>query len=317
MNLFRKRNATTPDAPGERHCRGCGSALAEDQLACLECGAVDVAPEGRDRRWLLPTGALVGVGLFLVTSASFAATTALNTGDPAAIKPKPPAQVAQAPLPPASGDGTVPESSQSQNDHSKKGPDLGSLPSGGGGGGGGGAPAPPADSGGSNSGGAAGGGSSSGGSGGSSSGGSHGGSSGGGGSNGGSSGGSDSGGNGSKPDNPPPVKVAEWPDGAEGYTVIVYKFNGKSDAKQKAQEVAAKGLPAGILRSDRYPSLTPGSWLVYIGQFDSQKQAEKAAAKYENAGYPGEVQFVGQNQTPQSDPSADQAGTTTTTPQQP
>jgi cell division septation protein DedD len=111
------------------------------------------------------------------------------------------------------------------------------------------------------------------------------------------------------------VKVAEWPDGAEGYTVIVYKFNAKADAKQKAQEVAAKGLPAGILNSDKYASLTPGSWLVYIGQFDSQKQAEKAAAKYENAGYPGEVTFVGQTETPESDPSADGASTTPTTPQ--
>src|SRR4051794_32713742 len=143
MNLFRKRNATTSDEPGERRCRGCGSALAEDQLACLECGAVDVAPTRRDRRWMLPTGGVIGVALFLVTSASFAATTALNTGDPQAIKPKPPVQVAQAPLPPASGNGTVPESSQ---DDSKKGPDLGYLPSGGGGGG----AAPPASGGGSN-----------------------------------------------------------------------------------------------------------------------------------------------------------------------
>src|SRR3954463_13068729 len=143
MNLFRKRNPTTPAEPGERHCRACGGDLAEDQLACLECGAVDVAPSGRDRRWLLPAGGVIGVALFLVTSASFAATTALNTGAPEAIKPKPPAQVAQAPLPPASGDGTVPESSQ--DDESKKGPDLGDLPSGGGSG----DAAPPADDGGS------------------------------------------------------------------------------------------------------------------------------------------------------------------------
>jgi cell division septation protein DedD len=305
MNLFRKRNASIPAEPGERHCRGCGSDLAEDQLACLECGAVDATPTGRDRRWLLPTGGVIGVALFLVTSASFAATTALNTGDPEAIKPKPPIQVAQAPLPPANGDGAVPESSQ--DDDSEKGPDLGDLPSGGGGGGGGDA-APPADEG-ASSGAPADDGADSGNSGGSNSGGSNpGGSNNSGGSN------SNGGGTDTKPEPPPPVKVAEWPDGAEGYTVIVYKFNAKSDAKQKAQEVAAKGLPAGILQSDKYASLTPGSWLVYIGEFDSQKQAEKAAAKYENAGYPGEVTFVGQSETPESDPSADGASTT---PQQP
>ena len=307
MNLFRKRNATTPEAPGERHCRGCGSALAEDQLACLECGAVDVGADGRERRWLLPTGVLIGVAMFLVTSASFAATTALNTGDPQAVKQKPPPPMAQA-LPPASGDRTVPESAEEDNE---KGPDLGDLPSGGGGGGGADA-APPADDGGSNDAPADDGADSGGGGG---SGGSSGGGSGGSGGN--SGGGGSSGGSDPKPEpKPEPVKVAEWPDGATGYTVVVYKFNSKADAKAKAREVAGKGLPAGVLDSDKYASLTPGSWLVYIGQFESQKQAEKQAEKYENAGYPGEVTFVGQTETPESDPSADGSGTgTTTTPQ--
>ena len=305
MNLFRKRNATTPDAQGGRHCRACGNALADDQLACLECGAVDAAVEGRERRWLLPTGAVIGVALFLVTSGSFAATTALNTGDPEAIEQKPPPQVAQAAPPPASGDGTVPNSAEEDNE---KGPDLGDLPSGSGGGGG---AAPPADDGGdapaddgADAGGDSGGGSSGGGSGGS-------GDSSGGGSSG---GGGNSGGGSTTPDEPKPepepVKVSEWPDGTDGYTVIVYKFNDKDDAKAKAREVAANGLPAGILQSDKYASLTPGSWLVYIGQFDSQKQAERKAESYENAGYPGEVTFVGQTEAPESDPSADGASTT-------
>ncbi len=297
MSLFRKRNSNQ-EAPVERHCRACGSDLADDQLACLECGAVEGAGGGRDRRWLLPTGALVGIGLFLVSSASFAATTALRTGDPQAVKQKPPAPVAQAPLPPASGDGTVPNTAEED----KKGPDLGELPSGGGGGAPPAKAAPPADDGGA----------AAGDDGSADDGGSSGGGSSGGGSSGGGSGGGGSSGGGSKPDTPDepkPVKVSEWPDGTEGYTVVVYKFDTKSDAKVKAQEVARKGLPAGIVDSDKYPSLTPGSWLVYIGEFDDQKQAEKAAEKYENAGYPGEVTFVGQNETPESDPSAGGAGT--------
>jgi hypothetical protein len=291
MNLFRKRTASTPDAPGERRCRACSGALADDQHACLECGAVDAPVGGRDRRWMLPTGGLAGGALFLVTSASFAATTALNTGDPATIKKQPPA-VAQAPaLPPASGDGTVPNSAQ---EDSGKGPDLSDLPAGGSGGGGGAAP-PAADSGGSGD------------SGNSDSGNSDGGNS--------DSGNADSGnsnsgsGSGStptpkpKPKPKPEVKVAEWPDGFEGYTVVVYKFDDKAGAKAKAKEVAGKGLPAGIVDSDKYKSLDPGSWLVFIGQFDSSKQADKAGQKYENAGYPGEVTFVGQTETPESDSS--------------
>jgi hypothetical protein len=298
MNLFRKRTASTPDAPGERRCRACGNGLDDDQVACLECGAVDADAGGRERRWLLPTGGVIGVALFLVTSASFAANTALKTGDPETIKKQPPA-VAQAPaLPPASGDGSVPNSSKQDN---SKGPDLGDLPGPSGGSGGSGSTPPAGDtgSGGTDSGNSDSGGSGSGSSGGSSSGG---------------SGGGSSGGGTPKPDKPKPepAKVSEWPDGSEGYTVIVYKFDDKAGAKAKAREVAAKGLPAGILDSDKYPSLDPGSWLVYIGQFDSQKQAEKAGQKYENAGYPGEVTFVGQNKTPESDSSG--SGSSSTAP---
>ena len=112
MNLLRRKSATHAEAPAtaERPCRGCGDSLAADQVACLNCGAVD-EPARRDRRWMLPTGGVVGVALFLVTSASFAATTALRTGDPSAIKQDPP-QVAQAApaVPPASGDGSAPSS---------------------------------------------------------------------------------------------------------------------------------------------------------------------------------------------------------------
>jgi hypothetical protein len=305
MTLFRKSSAADA-APGERHCRGCGSALADDQLACLECGAVDASAGARERRWMLPTGGLIAVGLFLVSSASFAATTALNTGDPKAIKEQPPA-LAQAtpppaaPLPPVSGDGSAPQPSQ-------KGPDLGSAPSAAAP-----TPNPPAPSGGSNGGSNSGSGGSGSGSGSSGSGSG----SGSGSSNGGSNGNSNSGGN--KPSQPKPaaVKVNQWQPGTEGYTVIPagYQFDTKAEAKAKAREILGKGLPAGILNSDDFASLDPGSWLVYIGQFDSPKQAETAQAKYENAGYPGDVTFVGEKSSPQyQDP---QSGTASSTPPQP
>jgi hypothetical protein len=289
MTLLRKRTADDA-APGERACRGCGGSLADDQLACLQCGAVDEPAGGRERRWMLPTGGLVGVGLFLVTSASFAATTALNTGDPTAIKqPTPPAVVAQAPppatapLPPASGDGTAP-----------KVPDLAPAPAAP-------APAPKAPAAPATPKAPAAGGDSGGSSGGNSNG--------------------DSGSSGGKKDDktktPEPVKVATWPAGQEGYTVIVYKFDSKREAKAKASEVAAAGLPAGILDSSGFASLDPGSWLVYIGEFDSAKQADKAGQKYENAGYPGEVTFVGDTPSPEYQPPAEPApsGGDATTPQ--
>jgi predicted nucleic acid-binding Zn ribbon protein len=293
MPVFRKHTKTADAVPGERHCRGCGGPLADDQLACLQCGAVEDPAGTRERRWMLPTGALIGVVLLLVTSASFAATTALNTGDPTAVKKAPPPAVAQAqppppPLPPASGDGTAPPAPANPN---PKGPDLGAGPP---------PAAPPANGGGGSNGGG------------------HGHGHGNGNGNGNGNGGSGSGSKPTKPTpqpEPPPAKITQWAAGQEGYTVVVYTFDTKSDAKAKARDVAGKGLPAGVLNSDDFPSLDPGSWLVYIGQFDDPKKADKAQSQYQHAGYPGEVTFVGNTPSPAyQDPSANGSSTT---PQQP
>jgi hypothetical protein len=294
MTMFPKRNGrTTPVTadsgvpPAARSCRGCGDPLEADQLACLSCGAVDAPAGGRERRWLLPTSGVAAAALLLVTSASFATTTALRTGDPKAVKEKPPA-VAQA-IPPASGDGTAPGAATDPG----KGPNLDDLP-------GppasdaappaaGSKPAPPADDAGYDDGG----------------GGSTDDNSSGGGSGGNSSGGSGGSGD-SKPDkpDPKPVRVPEWPAGTSGYTVILgYKFNTKAEARAKAREVREAGLPAGIVDSDDYKSLEPGSWLVYVGRFSSAQQAENANDRYSRAGYPGEPTYIGQTEAPDSEPS--------------
>src|SRR5262245_32049402 len=115
---------TTPteEPSGERLCSSCGNKLDDDQLACLECGAVTATGSPRERRWLLRTSTVAGAALLLVTSASFAATTAMKSGDPHAMKPPPKPQVAQAPpaeIPPASGDGTAPEVDKSDKREKK------------------------------------------------------------------------------------------------------------------------------------------------------------------------------------------------------
>ncbi|MEA2481767.1 MAG: hypothetical protein QOJ07_3689 [Thermoleophilaceae bacterium] len=308
---------TTPTDDAGARCPGCGNAMEPDQLACLECGAVPAAGGRGDRRWLLPAGGVAGVALFLVTSASFAATTAMQTGDPHAMKPPAPAlaQAAPATPPPATaGIQAAPHSSKKSSGGSGSG-DTPPPPAA--------APAPAAPSGGA----AASGGSPAAPSGGSSgsSGGSSSGSSGGSGS-GGSSSGSGSGGSGSSSGSngsgttstTPPVKLTQWNDSPSGsYTVIVYKFNDEKSAKAKAKEVAAKGLPAGVLHSDDYESLDPGSYLVFIGQFDSAKQADKAQAKYDRAGYPGEVTFVGHQQSPDYQPPDTTSASTTPSQSQP
>jgi predicted nucleic acid-binding Zn ribbon protein len=266
------------DTPTERPCRGCGAPLEPDQLACLECGDVTVPERGRDRRWLFSTGGVAGIALFLVTSASFAASTALRTGDPHATKPAAATQpIAQVPAPQTpAADEAAAQAAREQEIQRKRekaaqekaaaaaaakpatpapaapapAAPAPAAP----------APAAPATPPAGN----------------------------------GSSGGDTT-------DTPPPTNVAltTWDDNEQGaYTVVVYKFPDKSGAKLKAQEVAGKDLPAGILHSDSYESLEPGSWVVFIGEFDTAAKAEAAQAKYDRAGYPGEVTFVGHQESP-------------------
>jgi len=80
--------------PVARTCATCGSALAEDQEWCLECGAAAVPPEERGG---LPgwrtAAAVIAVTLVMASGAVAAAYAALRGGDDA----PPPEQVAQAP----------------------------------------------------------------------------------------------------------------------------------------------------------------------------------------------------------------------------
>jgi hypothetical protein len=114
----------------------------------------------------------------------------------------------------------------------------------------------------------------------------------------------------------PNVKLTKWEDDPAGaYTVVVYKFPDKAGAKLKAQEVAQEKLPAGVFHSDDYESLEPGSWIVFIGEFDTADEASRAEAKYDRAGYPGEVTYVGHQESPGTDNQAAPAGNGETTPQ--
>lgn len=85
--------------------------------------------------------------------------------------------------------------------------------------------------------------------------------------------------------------VGDWPEGQDGWTVqlkTLLKDGTLPDAVSAAKDdVAAKGAPdVGALDSDSYPSLDPGSYVIYSGVFDSRKQAARAARKL-SKDYPG------------------------------
>jgi hypothetical protein len=79
---------------------------------------------------------------------------------------------------------------------------------------------------------------------------------------------------------PAPAPAAEgWPPGKSGFTVILASMPTKAAADDKLNAAKAAGVTsAAILHSDDFPSLKPGYWVVFDGQYDTIDQAQSQAA---------------------------------------
>ena len=53
----------------------------------------------------------------------------------------------------------------------------------------------------------------------------------------------------------------------------------REDAERLANEIAAKGVPVGILDSDDFESLGPDSFVVFSGQYSSRRLADEALSQ--------------------------------------
>jgi len=71
-------------------------------------------------------------------------------------------------------------------------------------------------------------------------------------------------------------EIADWPAGKDAWTVVLESSATRSAAEARASELAQQGIPVGILDSDDYGSLEPGRFVVFSGQYDSQRAAEQA-----------------------------------------
>jgi len=87
----------------------------------------------------------------------------------------------------------------------------------------------------------------------------------------------------------PPVPVATPADElpTPAWIVVVASKGAEAEAQEAAEAVAAHGHPAGVLRSDDYPSLAPGFWVAYAGPYDARRQAEAALDALDEAGVDG------------------------------
>lgn len=83
-----------------------------------------------------------------------------------------------------------------------------------------------------------------------------------------------------------------WPPGKSAFTVILASMPTEAAAQDKLQKAQEAGITgAAILKSDDFPTLNPGYWVVFDGQFDtvelaqSQAEADRAKGEFTDA-YP-------------------------------
>ena len=70
-------------------------------------------------------------------------------------------------------------------------------------------------------------------------------------------------------------EIADWPAGKDAWTIVLESSSTEEAATARAQELIGQGIPVGLLNSDDYPSLEPGRWVVFSGQYDSQRAADQ------------------------------------------
>jgi cell division septation protein DedD len=83
----------------------------------------------------------------------------------------------------------------------------------------------------------------------------------------------------STPTPAPSTTPSGWPPGKSAFTVILASLPSKAAADDKLKSAQAAGITgAAILHSDDFPTLKPGYWVVFDGQYASIDQAQSQAA---------------------------------------
>jgi SPOR domain len=78
----------------------------------------------------------------------------------------------------------------------------------------------------------------------------------------------------------PPTSGATdtWRDGVSAWTVIVASATDQAAAIAFRNKVNATGRSAGLIESDLYSTLSPGLWVVFVGEYTSRATALSQAA---------------------------------------
>jgi hypothetical protein len=71
-------------------------------------------------------------------------------------------------------------------------------------------------------------------------------------------------------------EIADWPAGKDAWTVVLEAAGTREAAEARANELAQQSIAVGILDSNQYSSLEPNKFVVFSGQYDSQRAADQA-----------------------------------------
>lgn len=74
----------------------------------------------------------------------------------------------------------------------------------------------------------------------------------------------------------PSSTVGSWPAGESAWTVVLHSSRRRAGATARAERLSQGGTDVGILDSDDYKSLRSGYFVVFSGQYDTQRAAENA-----------------------------------------
>jgi hypothetical protein len=104
-------------------------------------------------------------------------------------------------------------------------------------------------------------------------------------------------------------EIADWPEGKDAWTVVLESAATRAAAEDRANELASQGVPVGILDSNGYGSLQPNKFVVFSGQYDSQRAADQALQDLASQITGGYVRHIvpstgGASATPSATPSA-------------
>jgi len=88
-------------------------------------------------------------------------------------------------------------------------------------------------------------------------------------------------------------KIASWPVGLGGWTVVLFASSSRASAAATARHIAASGTPVGLLDSSQHPRLTPGLWVVFSGRYPTAAAASAAVLKLQAAYPSAHIRLVG------------------------